>query len=72
MSVLRIDEAASVQFPMVAYAVEIGWTPVPPKDATAKRGGEAGMLFRDDLRSRNAEFRDREAPSGSAAASASS
>ena len=46
---LRIGEAASVQFPMVAHAAEIGWTPIPPKDATAKRGGEAGMLFRDDL-----------------------
>ena len=49
MSALRIGEAASVQFPMVAHAAEIGWTPVPPEDATAKRGGEAGMLFRDDL-----------------------
>ena len=56
MSVLRIDEAASVQFPMVAHAAEIGWTPVPPKDATAKRGGEAGMLFRDDLGSALAAF----------------
>ena len=46
---LRIAEAASVQFPMVVHAVEIGWTPVPPEGATAKRGGEAGMLFRDDL-----------------------
>ena len=49
MSTLRIGEAVSVQFPMVAHAAEIGWTPIPPKDATAKRGGEAGMLFRDDL-----------------------
>ena len=56
MSVLRIDEAASVQFPMVAHAAEIGWTPVPPEDATAKRGGEAGMLFRDDLGSALAAF----------------
>ena len=56
MSVLRIDEAASVQFPMVAHAAEIGWTPVPPEDATAKRGGEAGMLFRDDLGSTLAAF----------------
>ena len=49
MSLLRIDEAASIQFPMVAHAAEIGWTPVSPKDATAMRGGEAGTLFRDDL-----------------------
>ena len=49
VSLLRIDEAASIQFPMVAHAAEIGWTPVSPKDATAMRGGEAGTLFRDDL-----------------------
>ncbi len=49
MSIPRISEAASVQFPMVVHAAEVGWTPIPPEDATAKRGGEAGMLFRDDL-----------------------
>ncbi len=49
MSDLKITEAASVQFPMVAHAAEIGWKPVSPADATAKRGGIAGMLFRGEL-----------------------
>ena len=49
MSDLKISEAASVQFPMVRHAVEIGWTPLPPEVAMHKRGGEAGMLFRDEL-----------------------
>ena len=49
MTDLKISEAASVQFPMVRHAEEIGWTPLPPEVATHKRGGEAGMLFRDEL-----------------------
>ena len=49
MSNLRITEAATVQFPMVRHAVEIGWTPLPPIVAMHKRGGKAGMLFRNEL-----------------------
>ncbi len=49
MSTLPISEAISVQFPMVRHAAEIGWTPIPPEVAKQKRGGEAGMLFRDEL-----------------------
>ena len=49
MSNLKISEAASVQFPMVRHAEEIGWTPLPPEVAMHKRGGEAGMLFWDEL-----------------------
>jgi len=49
MSEIRISEAGSVQFPMVTHAVAIGWTPLTPEVAKAKRGGEAGMLFRDEL-----------------------
>ena len=49
MSDLKISEAASVQFPMVRHAAEIGWTPIAPEVAVHKRGGEAGMLFRDEL-----------------------
>ena len=49
MSDLKISEAASVQFPMVLHAAEIGWTPLPPEVAMHKRGGETGMLFRDEL-----------------------
>ena len=51
MSALKITEAASVQFPMVAHAAEIGWKPISPADAAAKRDGEAGMLFCDELSS---------------------
>ncbi len=41
---------------MVKHAVEIGWTPLTPDDARAKRGGEAGMFFRDELEAKLAEF----------------
>jgi type I restriction enzyme R subunit len=53
---LRISEAGSVQFPMVAHAAAIGWTAVPPEVALQKRGGEAGMLFRDELEDVLARF----------------
>jgi len=49
MSELRIGEAGSVQFPMVRHAEEIGWTPLPPDEARRRRGGEAGMLLKDEL-----------------------
>ena len=49
MTGLKITEAGSVQFPMVRHAAEIGWTPLPPEVAMHKRGGEDGMLFRDEL-----------------------
>ena len=34
---------------MVRHAAEVGWTPLPPGDALAVRGGEAGLLFRGVL-----------------------
>ena len=49
MTELNITEAGSVQFPMVRHAAEIGWTPLPPSNALAMRGGEAGLLFRGVL-----------------------
>ena len=49
MTTLNITEAGSVQFPMVRHAAGIGWTPVPPKEALAMRGGEAGLLFHGHL-----------------------
>ena len=49
MSDLKISEAGTVQFPMVKHAAEIGWTPLTPEIAKQKRGGEAGMLLRDEL-----------------------
>ena len=56
MSDLKISEAASVQFPMVRHAVEIGWTPLSPEVAMRKRGGEAGMMFRDELEGALGQF----------------
>jgi len=49
MSDLEISEANSVQFPMIRHAAEVGWTPIPPQAALRKRGGEAGMLFHDEV-----------------------
>jgi type I restriction enzyme R subunit len=56
MTTLPISEAISVQFPMVRHAAEIGWTPIPPDVAKQKRGGETGMLFRDELEARLRAF----------------
>ena len=56
MTDLTITEAGSVQFPMVRHAAEIGWTPLTPQAAMQKRGGEAGMLFRDELRVKLSKF----------------
>lgn len=56
MSTLKISEGGTVQFPMVEHAAEIGWTPITPEDARAKRGGEAGLFFREVLEDRLAVF----------------
>ena len=56
MSELTISEAGSVQFPMVAHAVAIGWTPITPELAKQKRGGEAGMILRDEVETALAKF----------------
>jgi type I restriction enzyme, R subunit len=53
---LKISEAGTVQFPMVKHAAEIGWTPISPDVAKQKRGGEAGMLLRDELEAKLAAF----------------
>ena len=45
MPVLSISEAGAVQFPMVRHAVEIGWTPLTPRVAMRKRGGETREVF---------------------------
>lgn len=49
MTLLSMSEAGSVQFPMVKHAVETGWTPLTPEAARTMRGGDAGMIFRDEL-----------------------
>ena len=53
---LKISEAGTVQFPMVAHAVEIGWTPISPDEARTKRGGDAGTFLRDVLEAKLAAF----------------
>lgn len=56
MSEIRISEAGTVQFPMVNHAVAIGWTPITPDVAKQKRGGEAGMMLRDELEAALGKF----------------
>ncbi|MEV8440111.1 HsdR family type I site-specific deoxyribonuclease [Actinosynnema sp. NPDC051121] len=56
MTTLKINEAFTVQFPMVKHAVEIGWTPLTQAEAEAKRHGRANMLFRNDLEEKLLEF----------------
>jgi type I restriction enzyme, R subunit len=40
----------------VKHAAEIGWTPLTPEVAKQKRGGEAGMLLRDELEAKLKQF----------------
>lgn len=49
MANLKITEAGTVRFPMVRHAAETGWTPLTPQEALARRGGEAGLLFRAEV-----------------------
>ncbi len=44
------SEAASVQFPLIRHAEEIGWTYVPRDEAVRKRGGEQSPFLQDELR----------------------
>jgi type I restriction enzyme R subunit len=41
---------------MVKHAVEIGWKPLTPEGAREKRGGDTGMLFKDELAAKLAAF----------------
>lgn len=56
MSELAISEAGTVQFPMVNHAADIGWTVITPEVAKQKRGGEAGMILRDELEAALVKF----------------
>ena len=56
MSRTPVSEADTVQFPMVRHAGEIGWEPVPPREAEAKRDGVDSMLFKDELAEKLGEF----------------
>jgi type I restriction enzyme R subunit len=44
-----MSERSEVQNPMLKYAAEIGWQYVSPADALARRGGDRGLFFTDDL-----------------------
>src|SRR3990172_1895821 len=39
------SEAAAVQYPMVRYATDIGWTYLSPDDAVRLRRGETGPVL---------------------------
>ena len=41
---------------MVAHAAGIGWKSITPEVAKQKRGGESGMMFRDELEEALAKF----------------
>jgi type I restriction enzyme R subunit len=56
MSEIKISEAGTVQFPMVNHAVGVGWTPITPEVARQKRGGDAGMMLRDELEAAVGKF----------------
>lgn len=56
MSILKISEAGSVQFPMVTHAVENGWKPLPPFEALYLRGGEDAKFLRGHLEAKLAQF----------------
>lgn len=44
------SEAASVQYPLIRHAEEIGWTYVARDEAVRKRGGEQSPFLQDELR----------------------
>jgi len=44
------SERATVQDPLIGYAVEIGWTYLPPEEALSLRRGESGTLLYPILR----------------------
>jgi hypothetical protein len=57
MSMLRISEAGTVQFPMVDHAAGIGWTPLDPMEALFLRGDESARMFRGTLEQKIRAFK---------------
>ncbi len=53
---LKITEAGMAQYPMIRHAARIGWKAVSPVTARLKRGGDEGVLFRDELSAKLREF----------------
>ena len=56
MTTLKTSEAASMQFPMVKHAGEIGWEPLTPFEALTLRADESSSLFRGVLERKILEF----------------
>jgi len=56
MTMLKIGEPGTVQFPMVDHAVGIGWKPLTPEEAVYQRGGEDGVFLRGVLLRKLREF----------------
>lgn len=50
MSLLKITEAISAQWPMVRHAAEIGWAPLSRAEAEVLRSGETGLFLYPVLR----------------------
>ncbi|MDA8120913.1 MAG: YgjP-like metallopeptidase domain-containing protein [Acidiferrobacter thiooxydans] len=59
MTTLKTSEAASMQFPMVKHAGEIGWEPLTPFEALTLRADESSSLFRGVLERKILEFNPR-------------
>jgi type I restriction enzyme R subunit len=56
MTNLKITEARTAQFPMVAHANGVGWDMVEPMDAEVLRHGRENMLFTSLLEDKLREF----------------
>ncbi|WP_327025189.1 type I restriction endonuclease subunit R [Micromonospora sp. NBC_01739] len=56
MTGLKISEAHTAQFPMVAHAKEVGWTPISPVEAEVLRHGRETMLFASVVEDKLQEF----------------
>lgn len=56
MTTLKISEAHTAQFPMVAHAQGVGWDILVPADAEVLRRGRENMLFTSVLEDKLREF----------------
>ncbi len=56
MTTLKISEARTAQFPMVAHAHGVGWDIVEPVDAEVLRHGRENMLFTSVLEDKLRDF----------------
>ena len=56
MTTLKISEASTAQFPMVAHANGVGWEIVDPVDAEVLRHGRENMIFASVVEEKLREF----------------